>query len=421
MKSSFFEKTTGEQTLNVMKYILGLLMTAVLLAACQPELVLVDVTRLVEVTPEDANSAAGAEAPDTQPSEAAGTVTQEVTRVVTRTVVEELIVEVTKTPVGSPQRPIQLLFSPSVGTDVISRRGQVLADALAESTGLAFQVGILDDEETVRQLMCAAPEEAMGFLSPAGFVMAERACGAQAGNVALRTEGLPWQMGMIVARRDSGIVSLADLSGRRLAIPEAANAPHVDYFLAQLKEAGIEPAEIVSLPGDSSAMLAVYNREIDAAAAVYVPPILPYDERQWTYGEDSPEIWRRVGISPSRSPIGYVLVNGEPEFGGYRLRDARSRVFDVLPEIYDETLIVALSAPVPNDTVAFGARFPLQMARQIMPALAEFAASEECISSLCSADFYGWTGLALAEAADYEPVRFILDILTGEGDGVTSP
>ena len=404
-----------------MKSIWGLLITAVLLTSCQPELVFVDVTRLVEVTPESTSSASDVEASDGQASEVTRMVTQEVTRVVTRTVVEELIVEVTKTPVGSSQRPIQLLFSPSVGTDVISRRGQFLAEALSESTGLAFQVGILDDEETVIQLMCAAPEESMGFLSAAGFVMAESACGAQSGNVALQTEGLAWQAGMIVARRDSGIVSLADLAGRRLAIPEAKNASHFDYFLAQLKDAGIEPAEIISLPGDSSAMLAVYNGEVDAAVAGYVPPVLPYNERLWTYGEDSPEIWRRVGISPSRSPIGYVLVNGEPEFGGYRLRDARSRVFDVLPEIYDETLIVALSAPIPNDTIAFGARFPLQMARQIVPALTEFAASDGCISSLCSADFFGWTGLVPADAAAYEPVRFILNTLTGEGDGAESP
>lgn len=404
-----------------MKCIWALLTAAALLTSCQPELVFVDVTRLVEVTPGNGSSAAEDDSSAVQPSEAALTVTEEVTRVVTRTVVEELLVEVTKTPVGSSQRPIQLLFSPIVGTDVISRRGQFLAEALSASTGLAFQVGILDDEETVIQLMCAAPEEAMGFLSPAGFVTAESICGAQVGSVALQTEGLPWQAGMIVARRDSGIVSLADLAGRSLAIPEAKNAPHVDYFLAQLKDAGIEPSEIIALPGDSSAMLAVYNREVDAAVAGYVPPVLPYNERLWTYGEDSPEVWRRVGISPSRSPIGYVLVNGEPEFGGYRLRDARSRVFDVLPDIYDETQIVALSAPIPNDTIAFGARFPLQMARQIVPALTEFAASDGCISSLCSADFFGWTGLAPADEAAYEPVRFILNTLTGAGDGVESP
>ncbi len=168
-------------------------------------------------------------------------------------------------------------------------------------------------------------------------------------------------------------------------------------------------------------MLAVYERDVDFATATYLPPILPYEERQWEYGEDSPEIWRRVGISPRRSPIGYVLVNGEPEFGGYRLRDARSGIFDIMPGIYDETSIVSLSAPIPNDTIAFGMEFPLGMARQIVSALEDFSTSEACLTSVCSADFYGWVGLELADEAAYDPVRFLVNTLELEAGEILKP
>jgi phosphonate transport system substrate-binding protein len=118
-----------------------------------------------------------------------------------------------------------------------------------------------------------------------------------------------------------------------------------------------------------------------------------------------------LGIPPTRSPIGYVLVAGEPEFGGYRLRDARARLFDTTPDIFDVTRILALSEPIPNETVVFGADFPLLLARQTLATMAEFAASEACQNSLCSADFYGWTGLEPADDAAYDPIRLIQDTL----------
>ena len=114
---------------------------------------------------------------------------------------------------------------------------------------------------------------------------------------------------------------------------------------------------------------------VDFTTAVFVPPVMPLD-RQWVFGETEPEEWRVLGISPTRSPIGYVLVAGEPEFGGYRLRDARARLFDTTPDIFDVTRILALSEPIPNETVVFGADFPLLLARQTLATMAEFAASE---------------------------------------------
>ncbi len=192
--------------------------------------------------------------------------------------------------------------------------------------------------------------------------------------------------------------------------------PKFLYFEALLQEEGIELGDIVEVTGDSAAMLAVYEEEADFATAEYVPPIMPYEERLWQYGEDDPEPGRYLGLPPTRSPIGYVLVNGEPEFGGYRLRDARSRIFDVVPQIYDRTQIVTLSAQIPNDTVAFGRDFPLGLARQVTMTFAEFAAADDCKESLCATDFFGWTGLLPAEESIFTPVGFIQETLDLSAD-----
>jgi ABC-type phosphate/phosphonate transport system substrate-binding protein len=260
-------------------------------------------------------------------------------------------------------------------------------------------------------LMCAAPADTIGFLSPAGYVIAHDQCDIQAGSVAVGDDGLPARMGMIVARRDSDIDNLDSLQDVQWAVPNEASLSDYLYFQALLQASDIEVGEIVPVNGESVAMLAVFNEDVDMATAEFVPPILPFEESLWDREVDDPEPWRVLGLSPERSPIGYVRVNGDPENGGYRVRDARSRIIDVAPEIFDETQIVALSAPIPNRTIAYGRDFPLALARQIEAEMADFVVSEACQTSLCSSDFYGWKDLTVALDEAYEPIRFVRETL----------
>ena len=371
-----------------------------LAAACQPNVALVEVTRLVTVDGEEVAAANTA-----VPVEVTRVITQEVTRVVP----EEIVIEVTQAPLGSAERPVQLLFPPTVNTAVITTRGQPLAQALTGATGRHFAVGVPDDMQTSIELLCAAPADTISFLPALDVVQARQRCGVQPGLVAVRPDGLTWQAGMIVTRRDSGLDTVADLAERSWGVVDTTSAPEFAAIQAQLAAAGVEPGEVVEFATTSSLMLALYNREVDFVTAAYIPPILPYDERPWQYGEDDPEIWRQLGISPTRSPIGYVIVFGEVEFGGYRLRDARASIFDTTPGIYSETQIVALSPQIPNESVAFGAEFPLGLARQVTAVLPQFAASESCINSICSTDFYGWAGLEPVADDIYAPLLTLLE------------
>ncbi|MFQ5421721.1 MAG: PhnD/SsuA/transferrin family substrate-binding protein, partial [Anaerolineae bacterium] len=367
----------------------------------------VEVTRLVD--------GSGTEAAVAAPAVLEVEVTRLVPLEVTRVVPEEVVVEVTKSPLGSTERPIQLLFPPTVNTAVISNRTPALADFLAEATGRHYAVGILDSEQTVIEVMCTAPVESIGFLSATGYVAAHELCGVTPAVVGVNRSGLDWQAGMIVVRRDSGISSPADLDGLRWAVPDSMSIPNFLYFQALLAESGVEPGEIVQVPGDNTAMLAVLNGEADFASGSFVSPILPFTEREWEYGEDDPELWRRLGIAPTRSGQGFVIVNGRPDQGGYRVRDARSGIFDIEPTVFNETRIIALSAQIPNDTIAFGPDFPVGLSRQLVPLFSQFAAGEACAESICSADFYNWQGLNLIDDALYDSLRFTFETLDMSG------
>jgi phosphonate transport system substrate-binding protein len=376
--------------------VLAVLVGLLLLSACRPNEVILEVTRLVQTQ---------------ERVEVTRMVPETVVEEATRLVTEEVVIEVTPSPLGSETRPVQLLFAPVVSTDVIATRGGLLAEALSEATGYAFQVGVLDDEQTVIDMMCAAPEDAIGFLSPPGYVVAQEQCDVQAGSVAVDANGQTAQTGMLVSHVNSDVQALEDLAGKRWGTPNADSLPTVLYFEALLAEAGIEPAEIVPFAGESAAMLAVGEEDVDVASAEFIPPILPFDERPWDSAEDDPEPWLALGLEPIRSGIGYIVVLGDPENGGYRVRDARSRVFDVAPQIFSRTGIVALGAPIPNETVAYGRAFPLGLARRLDTLLADFAASEACAESLCSTDFYGWSGLVPVEDSAFAPIRFVRDQL----------
>ena len=91
--------------------------------------------------------------------------------------------------------------------------------------------------------------------------------------------------------------------------------------------------------------------------------------------------------------------------------DARSYVNDTAPEIFENTRILAITDQIPNDTVSFGPEFPLNTANSIVNALIEFTASEACAQSICSEEFYNWTGLEAVTDSFYDPVRSAMDFL----------
>lgn len=370
--------------------LIGVLATAI---ACQPQTVEVEVTRVITETV-------------TEEVEVEVEVPVEVTRVVVETTVEtvtqEVQVEVEEAPLGSEERPIKVLFVPSVEADVIVAGGDVMAQALEEATGLKYEVSVPTSYAATVEEMCASPSETIGFIPAQGYVLANQRCAVTVGAAAVRF-GLSWYAAQFVVPMDSEIQSLEDLEGKTWCIPDVGSTSGYLYPSAMLTEMGITPGEIVESGSHNNAMLGVYNGDCEFATAFFSPPLLP--GRSWVYGVDDPEIWREAGVDPVRNEEGRVFVNGTPDEGGYRILDARASVTDTAPDIFATTRILALTAQIPNDTVSFGPEFPLGTAQEIVDALVEFTASEACQQSICSQDFYSWTGLEPVNDSFYDPVR----------------
>jgi phosphonate transport system substrate-binding protein len=311
---------------------------------------------------------------------------------------------------GSEERPIKVLFVPSVEVESIISGGGILADALKEATGLNFEVAVPTSYAATIEEMCASPDDTMGFIPAQGYVLANSRCGVQVGAAAVRF-GLSWYAAQIVVPFDSEAQSLEDLAGLTWGIPDFGSTSGYLYPSAAFQNLGIEVGEIVETGSHNNAMLGVYNGEVDFATAFFSPPLLPNYERNWDYDNDSPEIWRDAGVDPVRNEAGRTFVAGGPDEGGYRILDARSSVSDTAPDIFAKTRILALTPKIPNDTVSFGPEFSQEVAEQIVSALVDFTASEACLQSICSEEFYNWTGLEPVGDAAYDPVRDVMQTM----------
>ncbi len=299
---------------------------------------------------------------------------------------------------GSAEKPINVLFVPSVDAGVIVTGGDVMAKALNEATGLTFKVDVPTSYAATVEAMCASPEDTIGFIPALGYVLANNNCGVEVGAAAVR-RGLSWYTTQFLVQRDSGIKDVKDLAGKKWAVPDLGSTSGYLYPQVMLKDAGVEPGEIVEAGGHPQAVLAVYNGDVDFATSYFSPPSM---EPKWQYG-DNPEPFEPADVT--RDAEGNCLA------GEIRVLDARCAAAETAPDVFEKVGILSLSQQIPNDTMSFSPDFPEATRQVIIDAMVKFAASEQCKESICNEDFYGWSGIDPVDDSFYDPVRQLITIL----------
>jgi phosphonate transport system substrate-binding protein len=309
---------------------------------------------------------------------------------------------------GSPERPIQVLFVPSVDSSVIVSGGEIMKEALEEATGLSFEVSVPTSYAATIEEMCAAPEDTMGFIPGFGYVLAANLCGVDVAFKAVRFGfGVYWAQ--VLVPRDSDITTLEDLEGLSWAIPDLGSTSGYLVPLVMLNEAGVTPGEITEAGGHQAAALAVYRGEADFATTFYSPPLI--EGGQWEIG-DPPEIPDEF-IDSCADDAEEDLRCGPN--GEYRVLDAREGTTTDAPDIIQQVRILTISPEIPNDTLSFGPDFPPDLRTQIEEALLAFAAEcetdENCAwnESIGHPDFYSWSGIQPATDAEYDELRAVVE------------
>jgi phosphonate transport system substrate-binding protein len=302
---------------------------------------------------------------------------------------------------GTADNPIQVFFVPSNEAQLIVESGDVLAETLKEATGYEFEVFVPTSYAATIEAMCAAPDSTMGFIPAAGYVIAHNRCNVQVAGAAVRF-GSSVYWAQYIVRRDSDIYVLGDLEGKTWGYGDPTSTSGFIVPSVELQAKGINPGDEVQTGGHNQTVLAVYNGEVDFGTTYYTPPLTP--GAAWQVG-DVPEPF---DLTQDES---YRADDGELYVGDVRILDARRAVRETAPDVVDQVRIIAISDPIPNDTLSFGPEFPEDVRNTIMEALFALAEDEEAWNETALYAAYTWTGFAPAEDGDFDPVRLQFEIL----------
>jgi len=303
--------------------------------------------------------------------------------------------------VGSAERPVQLMFVPSVDVAVIESSGERMTDWITEQTGIHFEVSVPTSYAATIEAMCAAEGDTIGFIPGLGYVLANDKCDVEVALATIRY-GRTAYWTQFTVRRDSGITSLADLEGKKWAVPSVTSTSGYLWPSVLLSLNNITPGEIVEAGGHPQSVLAVLDGTADFGTSYFSPPGNTVED--WSEGDP---------LEPGGDFTIEEQEDGSYEVwqGGLPVRDARVAAMATDPTVMDEIALLAISERIPNDTVSFVSDFPAELRDTIVQALIDYAATDEGQEVLADEDFYDITGFGRVNDDYYDPVRNAINIL----------
>ena len=264
---------------------------------------------------------------------------------------------------GSKQNPIKMFFVPSLEAGKVVSSGEAIANYLENETKLHFKVAVPTSYAAVIEALGTYQAD-VAWLPTYAYILAKQKYDAQVRLMTVRN-GLTKYRGQFVARSDSNIDSLQDIEGKIIAYTDAASTSGYIYPSAILKQRGITPKDYFFAGGHPQAILAVYSGRADVGCSYWSPP----DAR------------------------------GKP-------MDAREKLLETYPDVFEKVKIVDYTDWIPNDTVTFRKDLPPELEGIIVQTLYRYAQSEEGKKVLKA--LYDIDGLEYASDEDYEIVRTTL-------------
>lgn len=237
---------------------------------------------------------------------------------------------------GSEANPIRLMLTPSTDAQAITKNGEQLAEFLTKRTGLHVVVAVPNYYVTVVEAFGTNRVD-MAIMNTFAYLLANAKYGAHAVLLVARRYGELSYRGEILVRKDSGIDSLSQLSGKTIAYVDPSSTSGYIYPKEILRRNGIVTGREVFANGHTQSVLKVYQGDVDAAACFF---------------------------SPRDSVTGEHL-------------DARAKIAPQHPDVFDVLSILALSDPIPNDPVVVRKDLPSDVEQALIKALLEYQSTEE--------------------------------------------
>lgn len=206
---------------------------------------------------------------------------------------------------------------------MIESSRQVL-DALQQQLGMPVKPFVATDYNGVIEALRAKKLD-VAYLGPFSYVLASSVAEVEAFSVAVtKKTGQSAYRSLILARKDSGLRSVAELKGRNFAFVDPSSASGHLFPKAGLRQTGLDPdayfGRVVFSGSHDASILAVANRKVDAAAvadrifnsAVAKGTVKPDDfVVLWSSRPipESPMVWRKDLDPALKEKLARALAN----------------------------------------------------------------------------------------------------------------
>lgn len=209
---------------------------------------------------------------------------------------------------GARKNPLKLSMVPSAESQKILSNMAPIARCLERESKYYFDVSVPSNYIVVVESLGTEKVD-FAFINTFGYLLANDRYGAQALLKAKR-HGHTTYNGQIIVRSDSGIKTLADLNGKKIAFTDPASTS--GHILAKklFLDNKVRPAEEVFAGKHDVVVSMVYQGQVDAGATYHSP----------------------------KDPSGKIM-------------DARSRVLTQFPDVESKVKILELTPSIPNDPI----------------------------------------------------------------------
>jgi phosphonate transport system substrate-binding protein len=275
------------------------------------------------------------------------------------------------TEIGSEGNPIRILLTPSVDAQKLSNSADSLVAYLEAKTGYHFVATFPTSFIAVVESFGSGKAD-IAAMNTFSYILAHQKYGVKAALKVIRRDGETTYRGQFIAKANSGINSIDDLRGKKVAFVDAASTSGYILPKALLDKKGIKPAEEVFAMRHDNVVTMVYQNQVDAGATYFSPP----DKK-----------------------TGEIL-------------DARARVSKQYPDIYSAVKIIGFTESIPNDPFVFRADFPDDMKKELIQALLDFQSTPAGKETLYAT--YSVEGLAPTTDKDYDVLRRMIATFGGD-------
>ncbi|KAF0412331.1 phosphate/phosphite/phosphonate ABC transporter substrate-binding protein [Pediococcus pentosaceus] len=268
-------------------------------------------------------------------------------------------------------KELTVQFVPSSNATTIEAKAKPLEGLLKKELGIPVKVSVSTDYNTIVEAMGSKKVD-VGFLPPDAYVLAHKQNGAKVILQAQRNNMLgaddhygnkkvDFYRSQIIVRKDSGIKSIKDLKGKKIAVQDTTSTAGWIYPAVEMYKKGVNinksGIKTVQVKGHDQGVLSVYNKNTDAAfvfqgarnlvkgdapdvneklVSIYQTKKIPNDTIS-VRGDMSPKWQKKVAKAfkaIAKTKKGHKIISTVYSHEGYT--DSKDSNFDIIRQ-YDKT------------------------------------------------------------------------------------